>query len=146
MKNFIIVIIVLVLVGYLVVQVGGIYVSRQSLTKSANDRLDFVDDSSIESVKLDLIKDAEKLGVILVAGNVRILCEDTDQRTYAQQLVGDRIGAQFVNKRVVISIHYTEPVLGIPIASDITASKIKQIKAIAPAPQRAAQEIMNSTP
>ena len=129
MRNVIVFAIGLVLVGYAAVQASNAYKARSDLTDRIEYHLDFVYASSIASVKQDIAHDARKSGIELRPSAIHIIYEDSDQRTVAQQLVGRRLGTQFVNKRIAISVHYDVHLLGIPFGQDITRSKIKQVEA-----------------
>jgi hypothetical protein len=122
--------IVLALIGYIGVRAATAFKAKTDLATRVEQRLDFVDETSIDLVKQDLVRDAQNLGIQLKPENIQVLYEDTEQRTVAQQLVGRRIaGTQFSNKRITISVHYAVPILGIPMKQDITGSKIRQVQA-----------------
>jgi hypothetical protein len=75
------------------------------------------------------VQEARKYGIQLVPQNIRVSSEDTEQRSFAQKLVGNKLGTQFTNKRFTIRVHYTARILGIPFDQDITSSRIKQVEA-----------------
>ena len=143
MRNIIVVVIALVLVGYAAVQASTAYKAHTDLAQRVEYHLDFVDASSIASVKQDIVHDARKLRIDLRPSDIRIIYEDTEQRSVAQQIVGRRLGTQFVNKRIVISVHYPVRILGIPFSQDITRSKIKQVEAPRMPTPPAVQELLD---
>ena len=142
----ILVIIALILVVTLTVQVSTMYKAKGDLENRVEYRLDFVDEASIESVKRDLIADAEKLGIQLSPAKIGILYQDTDQLQFAQKIVGGKLGAQFHNKQVGINVEYDAHILGLPVHQRVTATKIKQVAAPSLPPRDAAQELLDSTP
>ena len=129
MRNVIVFVIASVFVVYAAVQGSTAYKARTELADRVEYHLDFVDASSMASVKQDIVHDARKSGIDLRPTDIRILFEDSEQRTVAQQIVGKRLGAQFTNKRIAISVHYAMRILGLPFTQDITRSKIKQVEA-----------------
>lgn len=128
MKNVLAVVVTMVLVAYLVTRITTVYKARTDLADRVEYRLDFVDETSFDSVKQDLIHDAQNCGIDLATGDIHIVYENTGQITVPQQIVGDRLHMQFVNKQVGISVHYTANILGIRFAQDITQTKIKQVE------------------
>jgi hypothetical protein len=146
MRNMMLWVVGLLLVAYVSVKVSNMYKDKMDLTTRVEHHLDFVAETPIDTVKKDIIHDARKFGIELHPSNVTILCEDTEVQSVAQQIVGSRLGAQFVNKRVAISVHYQANILGIPLDQDITRSKIKQVQASAPPARREVQELMAPTP
>ena len=129
MRNAIVLVIVLVVAGFAVVQGSAAYKARIDLAQRVEYQLDFVDQSSMNSVKQDIIHDAAKVGIDLRPHDIHIAYEDTEVRSVAQQIVGGRIGTQFTNKRISITVQYKMHILGIPFGQDITRSKIKQVGA-----------------
>jgi hypothetical protein len=126
MRNALILVIVLAVAGYAVVQASTAYKAHTDLAQRVEYQLDFVDESSTNAVKQDIVKDAAKVGIELRPHDIRIVYEDTEVRSVAQQIVGGRLGTQFTNKRISITVQYKMHILGIPFAQDITRSKIKQ--------------------
>jgi len=61
MRNFIVIILALVLIGYVVSKASTAFKVRNDLTDRVVYRLDFVDESSTNSVKDDVVHDAQKL-------------------------------------------------------------------------------------
>ena len=128
MKTVMIIIILLVL-GSGAVQRLNVYQTKSELAAHVDRQLDFADNASMNSVKQTLVQDAQKLGIELTPENIFIKYEDTEQRTIAQQLVGRRLGTQFVNKRITISVHYNAHIFGISFGQDITSARIRQVEA-----------------
>jgi hypothetical protein len=120
----------LVLSGYVGVKAAMLYNAKTDFASRVEYRLDFVDEASIDSVKQDLVHEAQNFGIQLVPENIQVLYEDTERRTVAQQIEGNRIaGTQFTNKQITIHVHYAIRILGIPIGQEITRTKIKQVQA-----------------
>jgi hypothetical protein len=128
MKGVIIVIVVLVL-GYGAIQWMNALKTKGDFAVRVERQLDFVKNDTMDSVKQDLVQEAQKLGIALTPDNIRISYEDTEQGSVAQQLVGKKLGAEFTNKRIGINVHYQARILGIPFGQDITRSGIKQAEA-----------------
>jgi hypothetical protein len=128
MKGAIVLIVALVVIGYVGVKFGTMVKSRSDLVERVQYRLDFVDETSIAAVKEDLVRDAKGLGIELVPDNIRITYTDTEQRTLPQKIVGGRV-AEFVNKQIVINVHYVVRILGVPFPQEIGLHKIKQVQA-----------------
>jgi F0F1-type ATP synthase membrane subunit a len=139
-----IIVVALVVVFYLTAKFSTIYKSRGDLQRRVEYQLDFVDNTSMESVKQDLVRDAARFGLALSTNDIHILYEDTTVQSVAQQIVGSRLGATFTNKRVAIDLNYTVSVLGIPFNQSITQSKIKQVAAPRTLPNKAAQEALDT--
>jgi hypothetical protein len=133
MRGAIVLIVAVVVLGYIGVKAGTMVKAKSDLTDRVNYRLDFVDETSLVSVKQDIVRDAEKLGIVLVPDNIRVTYADTEQRTLAQKIVGARI-AQFVNKQISITVHYVVHILSIPFNQEISAHKIKQVQVQQAAP------------
>ena len=127
MRKTIIVLLIVVLGGYAVAQFSTAYKAKSDLEQRVEYHLDFVDETSLTSVKQDIIHDAQKFGVALTPANINILYENTDMQTLAQKLTA-KTGAQFVNKRVAIEVHYTARVVGMPLAQEIAKSKLKKVQ------------------
>jgi thioredoxin reductase len=128
MKGVIIVIVVLA-IGFGLVQGMKLYKAKSDFTGRVENELNFVDSSPVDTVKQDLVQEAQKYSIQLAPQNIRVSLEDTEQRTVAQKLVANKLGTQYTNKRITIRINYTARVLGIPFDEDITSSKIKQVEA-----------------
>jgi hypothetical protein len=128
MKSVIIVIVVLA-IGYGFVQGLNAYKAKDDFAARVEHQLDFVNNDTMDSVKRDLVQEAQKYGIALTPDNIRITYEDTEQRSVAQQLVGKKLGTEFTNKRISINVHYSARILGIPFGQDITRSGIKQVEA-----------------
>ena len=124
-----IVVILLLVVGYGFVQGIKVYKTKTDLETRLERQLDFVDPTTMNSVKQTLVQEAQGLGVQLSPDNIRIAYEDTEIRSVAQQIVGKKLGAQFTNKRITIDVHYTARILGIPFGQDINSTKIRQVEA-----------------
>ena len=143
MRSTIVIVVLLLLAVYGVAQVGTLYRAKGDLETFVKRTLDFVDETTKESVKTDIVQAASKLGVTVLASNIDVVYEDSDAPSIAQRLV-KRIGAQFTNKRVVISLRYVASVMGLPVHQQITASIIRQVAAPVIQPSKATQELLDS--
>jgi hypothetical protein len=133
MRGLIAGLLVLLVVGYLGLQLGSVYRTKRDLEERVEHFLEFIDDPVATTVRQSLVRDAKELGIELVPENIHIVCRDTEELTLPQRLVGARL-AQFTNKQVGISIQYTARILGFPLPQEITRGKIKQIEVRHPAP------------
>ncbi|MGA2221816.1 MAG: hypothetical protein ABSH21_08580 [Verrucomicrobiia bacterium] len=126
MKNLIIVVAVLVLIGYAVSQWVNNFKAKSDLAARVTEQLNFVDENSQPAVKQKLVDEAHKVGIDLVPDNIQISYEDTDQQTMAEHFTAKV--ATFVNKRVTIRLSYTARLAGIPLHQEIMDSHIRQIQ------------------
>ena len=126
MKNLIIVVAVLVLIGYAVSQWVNNFKAKSDLAARVTEQLNFVDENSQPAVKQKLVDEARKVGIDLVPDNIQISYEDTDQQTMAEHFTAKV--ATFVNKRVTIRLSYTARLAGIPLHQEIMDSHIRQIQ------------------
>ena len=145
MKAFVIVLII-VLIGYGGVKGMEMFKTKGDFAGRVDKQLNFVSETSMDSVKQDLVADAKKLGIDIVPGDIQIAYEDTEQHTVAQNLVGRKIGVQFVNKRVTISVNYVQHILGIPFHENITQSHIRQVEAPRKETSPEMQQLLDATP
>jgi hypothetical protein len=144
MKGGIAAIVVALVVIYVGAQALTAYRTKGELAQTVRKFLDFVDEKSIPTVKRDLARDAEKIGIKLSPDNIYITYEDTDIQSAAQRLVGGKLGAQFQNKRVVITVRYTAHIAMLPVPLEVSEFKITQVAAPVIPPSRAAQELLDS--
>ena len=145
MKAFIgIVLAVLLIAG--IVQTFGMFKASSDLQSRAEYYLDFVDEKSFDSVKKGLAADAGKFGINLPVSNIDIDYENTQQQTVSQKMVGGKLGAEFTNKKIVITAHYTARILAIPVPQTVSASRIRQVAAPVLPPGKATQELLDSNP
>ena len=128
MRGAIILIVAVVVIGFIGVKAGTMFKSKSDLTDRVEYRLDFVDEASIETMKQDLVHDAQRLGIELVPDNITITYTDTERRTLPQKMLEGRV-AQFVNKLVAIKVRYVVRILGVPFHEEISNQKIKQVQA-----------------
>jgi len=122
MKSTIVIVVALLLVVYGLAQVGTIYRAKNDLKAFVQHTIDFVDETTKESVKTDIVQAAKKLHVIVLASNIDVVYEDADTPPMPQPS-----GTQLTNKRVVISLRYVTSVMGLPVHQQITASKFRQV-------------------
>lgn len=134
MRATLLVILVVLLVTVIATQVSEMVKAKDQLAHRVEYHLDSVREDNFTIVQTQIIRDAAKVGVMLVPDNIRIRYEDTDQRTLPQQMVGNKTGAQFVNKLVSISVRYETCVLGIPVSRQIVKSRLRQVQALRPGP------------
>ncbi len=128
MKGVIILIVVLA-IGLGMVQGMKLFKAKSDFTERVDHELNYVDNSPVDTVKKDLVQEAQKYGIQLAPENIQVSMEDSEQRTVAQKLVANKLGTQYTNKKVTIKLNYTARVLGIPLGQEITSSKIKQVEA-----------------
>jgi len=145
MKGMIILVIV-VLIGY-----AGLTGMKQFKTNGDFEEriiheLNFVDENSMDSAKQDLVNEAKKLDIDLKPDDIHIKYEDTEQRTEAQHLVGNRLDVTFVNKLVTITVDYVQPILGIPFHKEITQSHVRSIQAPRKEPSPEMKQLLDATP
>jgi hypothetical protein len=145
MKGFIIIVIVVV-IGYGFVQGLQVFKANGDFAEQVDHELDRVDPNSMDSVKQDLIAEAKKFGIDITTNDIHILYEDTDQRTVAQNLVGQKVGVQFINKRVAINVDYKQHLLGIPVPESITQSHVRQVEAPRKQTSPEMQQLLDATP
>jgi len=145
MKGFIIIVVV-VLIGYSVVKGIEMFKTYSDFGDRVEHQLDFVDETSMDSVRKDVIADAKKFDIDVVPENIHILYEDTEQRTVAQGMVGSRIGVQFVNKSIAIDVTYVDHILGIPFHQDVLRTKIKSVQAPRKEPSSEMKQFMDAAP
>ena len=127
MKNFLIIVVVIALIGYIASKGGDIYNAKGALDKVAEEQLNIVDENSQPAVKQKLVDEARNLGIDLAPGDIHITYEDTDVRSIEQKFTAKI--AEFVNKRVAIQLSYTAHLVGIPLRQEIAHSRIRQIQA-----------------
>jgi len=125
-------------------QVLTTFKTNSDLSDLAKRYLELVDGKSAVSVKQDLARDAQKLGVTLAPEHIQITYEDTDIQSMAQRIVGRKLGAQYQNKRVGIVIHYTAHIALLPFAQEVAEMKIIQVAAPVIPPTKQAQELLDS--
>ena len=143
MKGLLVVVIV-VLIGYGFVQSLHALKAKSDFAGRVEHQLDFVSDTTMDSVKQDLIADAKKLNIDLAPTDIEIVYEDTEQRTIAQGIVGARLDVQFVNKRIEIDVAITQHILGIPFHSTVIQSEIKQVQAPRREPSPEMKQLLDS--
>ena len=137
--------VVVVLIGYAGLTGMKQFKTNGDFAERVNHELNFVDENSMDSVKQDLVNDAKKLGIDLKPADIYIKYEDTQQRTEAQHLVGNRLDVTFVNKLVTITVDYVQPLLGIPFHKEITQSHIRQIQAPRKEPSPEMKQLLDSS-
>lgn len=145
MKGMIILVVVL-LIGYAGLTSMKQFKTNGDFAERVNHELNFVDENSMDSVKQDLINDAKKMDIDLKPEDIHIKYEDTEQRTEAQHLVGNKLDVTFVNKFVSITVDYVQPILGIPFHKEITDSHIRQIQAPRKEPSPEMKQLLDATP
>jgi len=138
--------VVVLLIGYAGLTGMKQFKTNGDFAERVNHELNFVDENSMDSVKQDLVNDAKKLGIDLKPADIYIKYEDTQQRTEAQHLVGNRLDVTFVNKLVTITVDYVQPILGIPFHKEITQSHIRQIQAPRKEPSPEMKQLLDATP
>lgn len=137
--------VVVFLIGYAGLTAMKQFKTNGDFAERVDHELNFVDENSMDSVKQDLVNDATKMGIDLKPEDIHIKYEDTEQRTEAQHLVGNRLDVTFVNKLVTITVDYVQPLLGIPFHKEITQSHIREIQAPRKEPSPEMKQLLDST-
>jgi preprotein translocase subunit SecF len=137
--------VVALLIGYAGFTAMKQFKTNGDFSERVIHELNFVDENSMDSVKQDLISDAKKIDIDLKAADISIRYEDTEQRTEAQHLVGNKLDVTFVNKLVTITVNYVQPILGIPFHKGITESHIRQIQAPRKEPSPEMKQLLDSS-
>ena len=143
MRSTIVIVVLLILAVYGLAQVGTMFRAKGDLETFVQRTLDFVDETTKESVKNDISQTAYKLGITVIVSNIDVVYEDSDEPTIPQRLTG-RLGTQFINKRVVISLRYVAHVMSVPVHQQITKSEFRQVAAPVVQPNKATQELLDS--
>ena len=120
MRNFIAVVVVVALIGYVTVQWANVYKARSDLAQVVTQQLNFVDENSQAAVKQRLVDEARKLGIDLAPDDIHITYEDTDIHSMAQRFTSKI--ATFINKRAVIQLSYNARLVGISLHQEIRAA------------------------
>ena len=136
--------VVALLIGYAGFTAMKQFKTNGDFTERVIHELNFVDENSMDTAKQDLVNEAKKLGIDLKAEDISIRYEDTEQRTEAQHLVGNKLDVTFVNKLVTITVNYVQPILGIPFHKGITESHIRQIQAPRKEPSPEMKQLLDS--
>jgi preprotein translocase subunit SecF len=136
--------VVALLIGYAGFTAMKQFKTNGDFTERVIHELNFVDENSMDTAKQDLVNEAKKLGIDLKPEDIAIRYEDTEQRTEAQHLVGNKLDVTFVNKMVTIAVNYTQPILGIPFHKGITESHIRQIQAPRKEPSPEMKQLLDS--
>ncbi len=144
MRKPIVIVVILIVLFYFGTQTMTMFKVKGEFEPKVERQLDFVDEKNQADVKKTLIDEAKKLGITLAPENIYITYEDTDVQSYAQRVVGSKLGAQFKNKRVVITTQYKYPVAAIPVEQEVSKYKIRQVEAPQLPPSKAAQEVLDS--
>ena len=144
MKGMIALVVVL-LIGYAGLTWMKQFKTNGDFAERVDHELNFVDENSMGTVKQDLVNEAKKLGIDLKPADIYIKYEDTEQRTEAQHLVGNKLDVTFVNKLVTITVDYVQPILGIPFHKEITQSHIRQIQAPRKEPSPEMKQLLDSS-
>jgi len=138
--------VVVVAIGYGLVQWMEIFKANSDFSDKVDHQLNFVNENSMDTVKQSVIADAKALGIDVKPNDVRIGYEDTEQQTVAQGFVGKKIGVDFVNKRVTITVDYVAHILGIPCHENVTQSGIRQVQAPRKRESPELEQLLNATP
>jgi hypothetical protein len=145
MKGIIIAVVV-VLIGYGIVQWMEIFKTNIDFNDRVARQLDSVDENSMDTVKQNVVADAKSLGIDITTNDIHITYEDTEQQTVAQNLVGKKIGVDFVNKLVTIKVDYVQRILGIPCHENVTQAGIRQTQAPRKQTSPEMQQLLDAAP
>jgi ABC-type molybdate transport system ATPase subunit len=145
MKGIIIAVILLA-IGYGFVQWVEIFKANADFAEKVDGQLNFVSENSMDSVKQSVIADAKSLGIDITTNDIQIAYEDTEQQSVAQNLVSKKVGVDFVNKRVSITVDYVQHILGIPSHQSVTQTRIRQVQAPRKQSSPEMQQLLDATP
>ncbi len=145
MKGLVIVVVVVVL-GYGLVQWMEVFKANTDFAARVDRQVAFVDENSMDRVKQDVVADAKALGIDITTNDVHIAYEDTEQQSVAENLVSKKIGVDFTNKRVTITVDYIQHILGIPSHQTITQTRIRQVQAPRKQVSPEMQQLLDATP
>ncbi|MGD1021083.1 MAG: hypothetical protein ABSA12_17395 [Verrucomicrobiia bacterium] len=145
MKGFIITVIV-VAIAYGAIQWMEIFKANTDFAGRVGAQVNLVDPNSMDTVKQSLIADAKSLGIDITTNDIHITYEDTEQQTVAQNLVGKKIGVDFVNKLVTIKVDYVQRILGIPCHENVTQAGIRQTQAPRKQTSPEMQQLLDAAP
>ncbi|MGA2602615.1 MAG: hypothetical protein ABSG14_00155 [Verrucomicrobiia bacterium] len=145
MKGIIIAVVV-VLIGYGIVQWMEIFKTNIDFNDRVARQLDSVDENSMDTVKQNVVADAKSLGIDITTNDIHITYEDTEQRSVAQNLVGKKIGVDFVNKLVTIKVDYVQRILGIPCRENVTQAHVRSVQAPRKQSSPEMQQLLDATP
>jgi ABC-type molybdate transport system ATPase subunit len=145
MKGLVIAVVVVVL-GYGLVQWMEIFKANTDFAARVDRQIAFVDENSMDRVKQDVVADAKALGIDITTNDVHIAYEDTEQQSVAENLVSKKIGVDFTNKRVTITVDYIQHILGIPSHQTITQTRIRQVQAPRKQVSPEMQQLLDATP
>ena len=137
---------IIVAIGYGLVQWMEILKANSDFGEKVDHQLNFVDENSMGTVTQSIIADAKALGIDVTTNDIHIAYEDTEQQTVAQNFVGRKIGVDFVNKRVTITVDYLAHILGIPCHENVTQSRIRQVQAPRKRESPELEQLLNATP
>jgi hypothetical protein len=145
MKGLIIAVVV-VAIGYGVVQWMEVFKANSDFAEKVDGQINFVDEHSMDTVKQSVVAAAKALGIEITTNDVRIAYEDTEQATVAQNLVSKKIGVDYMNKRVSITVDYIQHILGIPCHENVTQTRIRQVQAPRKQSSPEMQQLLDATP
>ena len=145
MKGVIIAVVVVV-IGYGMVQWMENLKAKTDFDERVDHQLDFVNENSMDTVKQSVVTDAKGLGIDITTNDVHITYEDTEQQTVAQNLVSKKIGVDFVNKLVTIKVDYVQHILGVPCHENVTQARIVSVQAPRKRSSPEMQQLLDATP
>lgn len=145
MKGLIIAVIV-VAIGYGAVQWMEMLKANNDFAEKVDQQVNFVAENTMDTVKQSVIADAKALGINVTTNDIHVTYEDTEQATVAQNLVNKKIGVDFVNKRVSITVDYVQHILGIPCHQQVTETRIRSVQAPRKRESPEMQQLLESTP
>lgn len=128
MRGLIIFLIVIVVVGLASSKVSSAYKVKIDFVQHMQAMFDAADNTSVGSLKENILQEAKRTGVELVPNRVQVSFVDTEEHTLAQRMVGGKV-AQFTNKRLTVGVPYVVRVMGFAWQNEFESSKIVQIQA-----------------
>ncbi len=141
MRGFIIFLIAIVVVGYASSKAATAFRTKNDFVEHLQTMFDTADNTSVNSLKNDLLQEAKRAGVEVDPANVQVNYVDTDDRTVGQKFVGEKF-AQYKNKRLSVALPYTVRVMGFAWRHEYLNTKIVQIQVRRADPGGQLQELL----
>ncbi len=146
MRNFIIAVLVLGAVGYVVSDFSQMWRARSEFQARLDLHCGAVNESNSEAMKQTLVQEAGQYRLRLAPADIRIGYVDAPEQSLAQNIVGNRLGTQFVNKRATIECRVVAPVLGLGVTHQLRSSRLIQVKAVQPRGRSELETMMDAAP
>ena len=129
MRGTVVILIFVVGFIYVATQVGSMYIAKSNMEDFLAKEVYSVDDNVKDQVRRNVAAKAKELGIPIAADKIDVVYEDADTRLVSQRMVGQRINAEFKNKRAVIRFHYFASIVGFQVPQDISIQAVRQTSA-----------------